>query len=90
MGELIALTASTGKQIICETHSDHVINSVRVAVKEGKINKEQVVILFFENVFSETEPHTKVTHIKIDENGSLSSYPDNFLNEWSNQLSRLI
>jgi predicted ATPase len=90
MGELLALAVSAGKQIICETHSDHIINSIRVAVKEKKIGRKAVIILFFENILSDTEPHTRVIPLMIDDNGSLDNYPDNFLDEWGNQLSKLV
>jgi predicted ATPase len=90
MGELLSLAASTGRQIICETHSDHIINSVRVAVREKKIANDQVVILFFESVPSDTEPHSTITPIVLDGNGSPDNYPDNFLDEWGIQLSKLI
>jgi predicted ATPase len=43
MGELLSLAASTGKQIICETHSDHIINSVRVAVDEWSIQLAKLI-----------------------------------------------
>ena len=33
MGELIARAAAAGVQVIVETHSDHVLNGVRLAVK---------------------------------------------------------
>jgi predicted ATPase len=90
IGELLSLAASAGKQIICETHSDHIINSVRVAVREKKIAGGQVVILFFESIPSDTEPYSRITPIVMDGNGSLDSYPDNFLDEWSIQLAKLI
>jgi predicted ATPase len=90
MGELLSLAASAGKQIICETHSDHIINSVRAAIKEKKISNKQVVILFFEAVPSDTEPHSKITPIVMDSNGSPDAYPDHFLDEWSIQLAKLI
>jgi predicted ATPase len=90
MGELLSLAASSGRQIICETHSDHIINSVRVAVREKKISGRQVAILFFESVPSDAEPHSKITPIIMDDNGSLDNYPDNFLDEWSIQLAKLV
>lgn len=36
LGKLIALAAINNIQIIIETHSDHIINGIRVAVKENK------------------------------------------------------
>ena len=40
LGKLIALVAKTKAQIFVETHSDHILNGIRVAVKEEFINKE--------------------------------------------------
>ena len=90
LGKLIALSAMSGSQLFVETHSDHIINGIRVAVKEKLIEKEKVNILFFDKVTTPKEQYAKITPIKVDENGSLSDYPDNFLDEWSNQLSKLI
>ncbi|WZI67056.1 MAG: AAA family ATPase [Gloeotrichia echinulata CP02] len=36
MGELLALAASCGIQVVIETHSDHVLNGIRLAVHGGK------------------------------------------------------
>jgi hypothetical protein len=36
------------------------------------------------------EQYAKITDIKIDKNGTLSEYPENLLDEWANQLSKLI
>ncbi|GHT93480.1 hypothetical protein FACS1894140_6550 [Spirochaetia bacterium] len=90
MGKLIALAAQNGAQLFVETHSDHILNGIRVAVKESLIEKNNVNILFFDKVTTDAEQYTKITQILVDKNGSLSEYPDNFLDEWSNQLSKLI
>jgi predicted ATPase len=90
MGRLISLAAQTGAQLFIETHSDHVLNGIRVAVKENIIASKDVNVLFFENKSADTERYTQITPILIDKNGSLSEYPDNFLTEWSNQLAKLI
>jgi predicted ATPase len=37
MGELLAMAASCGVQVVIETHSDHVLNGIRRAVKAGKV-----------------------------------------------------
>ena len=47
MAELMARATSFGAQIICESHSDHIINGVRVAVKEQIIDKEKVTISYY-------------------------------------------
>ncbi len=35
IGRLLALTAASGVQVIIESHSDHVLNGIRLAVKDG-------------------------------------------------------
>ncbi|WP_231481283.1 DUF3696 domain-containing protein [Sediminibacter sp. Hel_I_10] len=90
LGRLIAKTAMNDVQIIIETHSDHVLNGIRVAVKEADISKDKIAIFYYDKVVDASEQYTKVTDIQIDKHGTLSEYPDNLLDEWSNQLSKLL
>ncbi len=90
LGKLIALAAANGTQCIIETHSDHLLNGIRVAVRENNIVKKDVIVNYFERVTLEDEQFSKVTPIEIDKNGELSEYPKDFLDEWSNQLFKLI
>jgi predicted ATPase len=90
LGKLIALVAKNDVQVIVETHSDHILNGIRVAVKEGDIEREKVIAFYFKKKIEAREQYSKITDIKIDRNGTLSEYPDGLLDEWSNQLSKLI
>lgn len=90
LGKLISLTASTKAQLFIETHSDHILNGIRVAVKGNLVERQYVNVLYFDKVTTEREQHSRVKPIKIDKNGTLSDYPNNFLDEWSNQLSKLV
>jgi predicted ATPase len=90
LGKLMALAAQSGAQIIAETHSDHILNGVRVAVKEKFIDKKSIGIFYFDRKTSNEEQFSELTTIKIDEKGELSEYPQNFLDEWSNQLLKLL
>lgn len=90
LGKLIARAAMNNVQIIVETHSDHILNGIRVAVKEEDITPDKVAIFYFDKIITASEQYTEVTDIKIDKNGTLSEYPENLLDEWSNQLSKLI
>src|SRR5262249_31324588 len=47
MAALIAAAASVGAQVIVETHSDHVLNGVRIAVKQRQLPPENVAVHFF-------------------------------------------
>ena len=77
IGNLIAETASKGTQIFIETHSDHIINSIRVAVKEKVIDNKEIAIVRFNRV----EEDIDSLKIRIDKYGELSNYPDRFLDE---------
>ena len=88
MGRLMALAAQNGVQILAESHSDHIINGVRVAVKENLIDKNNVSVYYFDRKQSSHE--TKITHIKMDKFGELSHYPEGLLDEWNNLLMRLL
>jgi predicted ATPase len=90
LGKLIALAASTGSQLFIETYSDHILNGIRVAVKENIIDKSKVNVVYFEKTTTNKEQFTKISQIKIDEQGELSEYPKDFLDEWSTQLLKLI
>ncbi|MDP3434251.1 MAG: DUF3696 domain-containing protein [Bacteroidota bacterium] len=90
LGKLISLAASIGAQLFVETHSDHILNGIRVAVKENLVDKSKVNVMYFEKTTTEKEQFTKITQIKVDINGTLSEYPKDFIDEWSNQISKLI
>ena len=90
LGKLIALTAMNDVQIIVETHSDHVLNGIRVAVREKELSEHKVVLFYFDKVVEPSEQYSKVTNIEIDKHGELSDYPKNMLEEWSNQILKLI
>lgn len=90
IGELAAISASNGCQIFIETHSDHVLNGVRVAVKNRRINKENIGINYFARISNHEGYESDVKTILLDEKGELSEYPNGLLDEWSNQLFKLI
>jgi len=87
MGELIARAARSGAQVILETHSDHVLNGIRLAVKNKLISPKDTKLHFF----SRKGPggSTFVTPA-IDESGRLSSWPDGFFDQWENSLDMLL
>ncbi len=87
IGKLISLAAANGAQIFCESHSDHVINGVRVAVKDNLMDFNDLNIIYFDK---DKEQHTKTCNIKVDQKGALSDYPEGFLDEWGILLSQLL
>ncbi|MBO4918321.1 MAG: DUF3696 domain-containing protein [Bacteroidales bacterium] len=85
---LIDNAVSQEYQLIIESHSDHVVNGMRIAVKEGHIKPKSCLIDYF-YTDSESGKASKEV-ITCDKNGTLSSYPDDFMDEWTLQLLQLV
>lgn len=90
MGELLALAASGGVQVVIETHSDHVLNGIRIAVHGGKIDPKDVRLHYFQRQNKEGQAVTEVISPKIDRNGRIDRWPDGFFDEWDNSLEILL
>jgi predicted ATPase len=91
IGEMLAIAAANQVQIILETHSDHVLNGIRVAVHQGKIKPENVKINFFQPDNIEKDIiRSSVTSLKIDRDGRIDHWPDGFFDQWDNSLDILL
>ncbi|MFD9007621.1 DUF3696 domain-containing protein [Streptomyces sp. NPDC059552] len=86
MAALAAAAAAQGAQLIVETHSDHVINGVRLAVKQGRLTPDQVVLHYFRG------DGTGVGFVtpRVDEDGLLDQWPEGFFDELENTLDQLL
>lgn len=89
LGELIARAGADGIQVIVETHSDHILNGIRLAVKNQLLTPENVQCLFF---YKDGEDHHrhKVTAPQIDAEGRIDQWPSGFFDEWNNMLFQLL
>ena len=88
LGYFLALAAQCGVQCIIETHSEHILNGIRIAVKEGKTSSSTVIFNYF--VKDLKTDLSEVTSIFTDEQGMLDSWPDGFFDETEHTLLRLI
>ena len=89
LGELIAAAGAGGVQIFLETHSDHVLNGIRVATKRGKIGAGEVKLFYFYKEETQEYKH-QVTAPILYEDGKISEWPTGFFDEWDNALLELI
>ncbi|MGH2493201.1 MAG: DUF3696 domain-containing protein [Ktedonobacteraceae bacterium] len=88
MGELLALAASCGVQVVIETHSDHVLNGIRLAVHGGKLSPDDVQLHYFQRDPQNGQAHVTSPH--IDKNGRIDQWPDGFFDEWEKSLGTLL
>ena len=75
-------------QLIIETHSDHVVNGMRISMKKGKMNQSDGVIQHF--AYTKQGATPVVTRITSDTKGNLSDYPEDFQDEWTSQMLELL
>jgi len=88
VAELCAIASANGVQIIVETHSDHFLNGIRVATKNGLLKPEDSSVYYFRKEQDELE--TKVDTIKIDKDGGIDRYPKGFFDQFDEDLDKLI
>ena len=86
LAELAARAASAGVQLLIETHSDHFLDGVRIAVRNGRIAPTDVAIHYFERPRSTTMVSSPV----LDDDGRLSRWPAGFFDQHEENLSRLL
>lgn len=80
--ELLLLAVNSGIQIVLETHSDHIYNSIRVAVKSNYISSTDVIFNHF-NKFT-------VTPVTVNESGRINNSPSQFFDTWDVMLEKLL
>ncbi|MCK5523174.1 MAG: DUF3696 domain-containing protein [Thiomargarita sp.] len=90
MGELIARAASCGIQVVVETHSDHVLNGIRIAVHAGLLKPEEVNLHFFQRSNKPDDMGSEIISPKVNRDGRLDQWPDGFFDEWDKSLERLL
>lgn len=91
LGELIAMVASSGTNIILETHSDHILSGIRIATKEGKIDSSKISTFFFELYKGKGQEFiTSYQQIHLDKNGRFNNWPKGFFDQFDIDLERLL
>ena len=90
LGELIARAANDGVQLIIESHSDHLFNGVRVAIKNGIVKTDDVSVFYFIRDEKSGEHITTIEQPVIESSGRISHKPKGFNDEYSKQLDELI
>lgn len=90
MGSLFCQIASPRRRLLVETHSDHMLNRIRMDVRDGKaaLKPEDVSILFFERDDLDVGIHS----LRLDREGNVLGAPDSygrfFLEETARSLWR--
>lgn len=89
LGRLIALTAEAGVQVIVETHSDHVINGIRVTAKCRESFDPEMFKLYYVSA-GEKEQQSQVETITLNRAGKLSNWPAGFFDQQALDMTQII
>lgn len=73
-------------QIVVETHSEHIINGIRLATLEDTFDQKNICINFFESNEDTFEPN--IIKIQIDEMSDLSDWPKGFFDQQSLDIGK--
>lgn len=92
MGYFLGVIANAGVKIIVETHSDHVINGIQIAVAKKVIEHSKVTVNYFyredktdeelkEDKVLGIKPQPSVKSIQMNGKGELSEWPKGFFDQ---------
>ncbi|MCW5600017.1 DUF3696 domain-containing protein [Nitrosomonas sp.] len=84
MGEFLAHVAQAGIQVIIETHSDHVLNGIRRAVRAQRLIPEQVALHFFR---PRSENEAQAITPRLDSSGHIDVWPEGFFDQFDKDLN---
>jgi predicted ATPase len=82
IGNFLGLVASRGVQTIIETHSEHVVNGIRLAIaKHGQLSSDLAIFHFF--------GQATVSSMSVSTTGALSRWPSGFFDQAEEDLAEL-
>jgi len=87
MGDLVSRTANDGVQVIVESHSDHLLNGIRLAAKRRIIPAVDVQLHFC--MRRDGVRSAELVSPSMDDDARLTDWPDGFFDEWERALLEL-
>ena len=76
LGSLFCEVAGRNRQMVVETHSDHLLDRIRMDIRDGTthLKPDDVSILFFEREGLDVQIHS----LRIDEEGNILNAPESY------------
>ena len=82
--KFLAKVSSCGIQVLIESHSDHILNALRIAVIDNVLSNKELSVLYFSEKIGES-----VIQISIDSDGRIEEWPDGFFDQMDKDFERL-
>lgn len=76
LGTLFCQVAGRDRQLVIETHSDHILDRIRMDVRDGEsaLTPDDISVLFFEGIDRDVHVHP----LRFDENGNVLGTPGSY------------
>lgn len=88
LGLLIALSSLAGVQVLTETHSEHVINGARIAIRKGVVPAKLLNVMYVDR--DSNENGSEIKFIESNDMGQLSKWPDGFFDQQAKDMKALM
>lgn len=85
IAKFLTLVALKGVQVIIESHSEHILNGLRISVFEDVISSEDLNVLYFDR--DGQDPFIK---IEMNDDGGIRNWPKDFFDQSTNDLNYLL
>ena len=88
LGSLYCRTAEAGRQLIVETHSEYIVDRVRMDIRDRQtaLTPDDVSILFFERADHDVCIHS----LRFDEQGNIVGAPDGYGQFFMDEVRRSV
>ena len=82
----VEASRKSGNRFLIETHSDYVIDRIRISVRKGRLKPDDVSILYFEPAGAAVTIH----NVTLDEDGNLRNAPAGYRDFFVKEADRLL
>lgn len=89
IGRFLAVVAAAGVEVVVETHSEHVINGIRVAALKEQILPSQVSINFFSAADGPETSQPVIRNLSLNENADLDYWPKGFFDQQQEDIAQI-
>ena len=88
LGSLLCRTAEAGRQLIVETHSEYIVDRVRMDLRDQQtaLTPDDVSILFFER----SDRDVRIHSLRFDEQGNVLGAPDGYGQFFMDEVRRSV
>ena len=85
--EFFCFAANAGRQVILETHSDHIFNGIRKSIVKEEITNTDVAVHFFQ---LDENSLSKNTVITLNEHGRVMAHPKGLFDQFDDDFDQIL